>query len=244
MGITGVTLPRDPIQEQPTYDGALAAFEKQKPVRILFDNGAGGSSSRRPAARASSTRSPGFPVPGTEGAVVVLRAGRRAGRRAGDPQRADAFTMGRARASAHRTSPATRRRATNGLWTATPPYQWAQQPEGHRGVLREQAARRRTRPSLGAGAVRAWVRSSKRRTSTCRRRSPRSAPTARRRSCRAAGCAATSASSTRRRARPLEPVLSLRKRDVRPLPRTALRPGHDPALLRGPRLPGRARESA
>ena len=56
-------------------------------------------------------------------------------------------------------------------------------------------------------------------TSTSRPRSARSAPTARRRSCRAAGCAPTSASSTAARARTLEPVLSLRKRDVKPLPR-------------------------
>jgi hypothetical protein len=64
MGIDGVTLPPDPIQEQPTYDGALSAFEQLPPVRILFDNGAGGSrpgqrsrasrSRRRPAARGTS----------------------------------------------------------------------------------------------------------------------------------------------------------------------------------------------
>src|SRR3954466_5914029 len=42
MGVPGVTLPRDPIQEQPTYDGALAMFEQLPPVRVLFDNGAGG----------------------------------------------------------------------------------------------------------------------------------------------------------------------------------------------------------
>ena len=35
----------------------------------------------------------------------------------------------------------------------------------------------------------------------------------------------------------LEPVLSLRKRDAAPLPEGPLRQGHDPALLRGPRLP-------
>src|SRR3954471_21899078 len=42
MGINGVTLPPDPIQQQPTYDGALAAFEQLPSVRVLFDNGAGG----------------------------------------------------------------------------------------------------------------------------------------------------------------------------------------------------------
>jgi hypothetical protein len=36
-----ITLPLDPIQLQPTYAGALAAFEKIPEIRILFDNGAG-----------------------------------------------------------------------------------------------------------------------------------------------------------------------------------------------------------
>lgn len=38
-----VTLPPDPIQAMPTYELALAAFEAQPEVRILFDNGAGTS---------------------------------------------------------------------------------------------------------------------------------------------------------------------------------------------------------
>jgi predicted acyl esterase len=36
-----VTLPADPIQLQPTYALALAAFQKLPPVRVLFENGAG-----------------------------------------------------------------------------------------------------------------------------------------------------------------------------------------------------------
>ena len=36
-----INLPVDPIQLQPTYDLALAAFKAQPSVRVLFDNGAG-----------------------------------------------------------------------------------------------------------------------------------------------------------------------------------------------------------
>ncbi len=36
-----VTLPIDPIQLQPTYAGALAAFKAQPSIRVMFDNGAG-----------------------------------------------------------------------------------------------------------------------------------------------------------------------------------------------------------
>ncbi len=38
-----VTMPVDPIQMMPTYDLALAAFERQPQIRVLFENGAGTS---------------------------------------------------------------------------------------------------------------------------------------------------------------------------------------------------------
>ncbi len=50
-----VTLPPDPIQLQPTYQSALAAFEALPQVRVLFDNGAGKSP--------TLTSSPGDPYP-------------------------------------------------------------------------------------------------------------------------------------------------------------------------------------
>ena len=52
MGVPGVTLPHDPIRDQPTYEAAKSAFEALPRIRILFDNGAGGA--------------PGAPVPGFE----------------------------------------------------------------------------------------------------------------------------------------------------------------------------------
>ena len=59
MGVQGVGLPDDPIQQQPDYDSALAAFEAQPPVRVLFENGAGGARrgrrSRRSRARSSAS---------------------------------------------------------------------------------------------------------------------------------------------------------------------------------------------
>ena len=53
-----VTLPVDPIQLLPTYELALAEFEKQPMIRVLFDNGAGTSPT------GSST--PGNPYPAFE----------------------------------------------------------------------------------------------------------------------------------------------------------------------------------
>ena len=48
LGVQGVTLPDDPIQHEPDYASALAAFEALPQVRILFDNGAGSAVAGNP----------------------------------------------------------------------------------------------------------------------------------------------------------------------------------------------------
>src|SRR4249919_1432133 len=55
MGVPGVTLPHDPIQDQPDYQAALNAFQALPSVRVMFDNGAGGA--------------PGTPYPSFEAGV-------------------------------------------------------------------------------------------------------------------------------------------------------------------------------
>ena len=64
MGITGVTMPLDPIQLQPTYSTALAAFERLPSIRVLFDNGAGGLQPGHPVPGFERSW-PSFPIPGT-----------------------------------------------------------------------------------------------------------------------------------------------------------------------------------
>jgi predicted acyl esterase len=59
-----LTFPADPIQTEPTYDSALAAFEKLPPVRVLFDNGAGASP--------TGQKTPGDPYPGFEKSFSAL----------------------------------------------------------------------------------------------------------------------------------------------------------------------------
>lgn len=71
MGISNsaVVLPPDPIWAQPTYDGALAAFEALPQVRVLFDNGAGKGPAEAGQAGDPYASYEGnfstFPVPGT-----------------------------------------------------------------------------------------------------------------------------------------------------------------------------------
>ena len=103
MGVPGVTLPHDPIQDQPTYQAALNAFQAQPSIRVMFDNGAGGSSgSPYPAFERDFSR---FPIPEHAGAILVLRRRRLAhrqvteeGPQGGQPD----LHLGQGRPSGHR----------------------------------------------------------------------------------------------------------------------------------------------
>ena len=139
MGITGVTLPPDPIQLQPTYAGALAAFEQlpadPRPVR---------QRRRRPQ---PGQPQPGFeqsfasfPIPGTTARSWYL--GERAARSRDDPPAAGgggrvhverprpaADRLHRRHRGGHRAACGPRRRRTTGR----------RPPAGQRGVLPDQA---------------------------------------------------------------------------------------------------------
>ena len=83
MGIPGVTMPPDPIQTQPTYAGAKAAFEQLKPIRVLFDNGAGGSQPGQPQPGFEQSF-PSFPIPGTAARFWYLSGSGALGNNAAD----------------------------------------------------------------------------------------------------------------------------------------------------------------
>jgi predicted acyl esterase len=155
MGVPGVQLPPDPIQEEPSYAAALAAFEAQPPVRVLFDNGAGGSV-------------PGAPVPGFEHSFGRFPpAGTRArswylssdgalsDARPAAPG-ADAFT---ARPAARPATSFTGDTGVGGLWTATPAYRWLAPPPGT-AVAYATAPLAADTVVLGGGALQAWIRAS------------------------------------------------------------------------------------
>ncbi|MGN6258421.1 MAG: CocE/NonD family hydrolase [Solirubrobacterales bacterium] len=157
MGIEGVTLPPDPIQLQPTYETALAAFENLKPVRVLFDSGAGGLSPGMPYP--SFEKSFGeFPVPGTEAKAWYLAPH---GSLRGKPPvglGADEFTWD-AGALPKTDFSGNTGSGEGGLWTATPSYHWEQSPPGS-AVSYLTAPLETNTTVIGAGAVNVWVRSS------------------------------------------------------------------------------------
>jgi predicted acyl esterase len=215
MGISGVTLPPDPIQQEPTYDGALAAFEKLPSIRVLFDNGAGGSQPGQPLPgfERSFAR---FPVPGTTARSWFLSSGGALGDR--PPARAgvSAFTWD---ANARPLTDFTGDTAAGdgGLWTATPPYRWTPSPAGAAASFTTAPLGANT-TVIGAGALRAWIRSS---TPNVDLQATISEvrPDGKETFVQGGWLRANERKLDKRQSTLLEPVLSLRARDVRPLRR-------------------------
>ncbi|MGN6781958.1 MAG: CocE/NonD family hydrolase [Marmoricola sp.] len=236
-----ITLPPDPIQLQPTYDTALAAFEKLPSVRVLFDNGAGASPLGSHTAgdpypgyeRSFST----FPVPGTQarswylGAHGTLRDARTSTGQVIDRYRPDA-----------RAVPAndfTGSTGSGGLWGNASQWSWHWVPNRHGTALSYVSAPLRHDVTVvGAGSVRLWVRSS--------------APDVDLQATvsevhdghetfvqdgwlRASDRALARGSHNifRQASTPLEPVLSMRPADVRPMPRNRFVPLTIPLYFQG-----------
>jgi uncharacterized protein len=155
-GVPDVTLPDDPIQGRGSYAEALAAFEAQPPVRVLFDNGAGSATAGKPV--------PGYersfarlPVPGTTARTWFIDADGALGDTPAATAGADAFTWDPTARPATDFSGNTSG-GEDGLWTAAPPYRWQQPPLGTAAAY-VSAPLVADVTVIGAGAVQAWVRS-------------------------------------------------------------------------------------
>jgi uncharacterized protein len=155
MGISGVTLPTDPIQQQPDYASALAAFEALPSVRVLFDTGAGAA--------------PGLPVPAFErsfarfpAAVTEARSwylGKKGElRKVAGQNGAEQFIWDDA-ARPPTNFTGNTGGGPGGLWTAAPNYNWAQSPAG-KALSYVSSPLKSDVAVLGAGAVEVWMRSS------------------------------------------------------------------------------------
>ena len=155
MGVPGVTLPPDPIQGRASYADARAAFEALPSVRVLFDNGAGGVTpgAPGPAFEQSFAR---WPLPGTSARSWYLGAG-------------GALTDAKPTAGSTDTFAWTRRTTDftggntgpGGLWTATPNYHWTD-PAAGTAASYVTAPLAANTTVVGGGAVYAWIRSSAR----------------------------------------------------------------------------------
>jgi predicted acyl esterase len=157
-----VTLPVDPIQAQPTYQLALAAFEKLPRVQVLFDNGAGTSPT------GSSTPGdpyPGFehdfskyPVPGTTAKTWYLGP---AGILGGRPPASEGVDWYTSDANAVPLTDYGTNTGSGGLWGNASQWQWnwVQNPTG-KAVSYVSAPLTADTAAVGSGAVDLWVRTS------------------------------------------------------------------------------------
>ena len=195
LGVSGVTLPDDPIQHEPTLRSGAGrvpaaaddpgAVRQRCRRRVPGAYPCPGSSTRSRASRCPARRPARgtWDPPGRWLAVRLPRAGKR--------------RSNGARPSCHRLLGQHRRgRAVGGHADLS----LAAKPVGHVRVVRVGAAEVQHR-RVRRGALCSCGSCPPPATSICRRRSPRCVRTARRRSCRTAGCGRASESSTRARAR-------------------------------------------
>jgi uncharacterized protein len=157
LGVPGVTLPDDPIQQQPDYESALAAFEGLPRARVLFDNGAGAAQGAPVAAFERSFKR--FPPPATRARSWYLANGSRLERKAGK-HGADRFRWDPDARPPTDFSGDTGA-GPGGIWTASPAYEWTQSPA--RRALSYVGPRLDSDTAVvGAGTLQVWVRSSAR----------------------------------------------------------------------------------
>jgi uncharacterized protein len=157
FGITGMTLPPDPIQLMPTYDLAKAAFEAQPPIRVLFDNGVGNSNAGWPYPGFERSFS-SWPIPGTTARSWYLAPSGALANQLPANTAANAFTWD-AHARPLTDFSGNTGAGEGGLWTATPNYQWTQDPD-RSAVAYVTAPLSSDAAVVGAGRVDVWVRSS------------------------------------------------------------------------------------
>jgi len=157
LGVNGVTLPADPIQQQPTYASALSAFQRLAPVRVLFDNGAGGAQPGYPSPGFERSFSR-FPIPGTQARSWYLGPGGALTASSPTLGGADRFHW-----SSHARPAADFSGADDaspgGLWLPTPTYHWLPNPAGTAASYVSAPLRSNTMV-IGAGAVHLWIKAS------------------------------------------------------------------------------------
>jgi uncharacterized protein len=157
-----VTLPPDPIQEKPTYETALSAFEALPEIRVLFDNGAGASptggttpGNPYPAFEQSFSA---FPIPGTTAESWYLGPEGTLGEQPATAEGVDSYTSD---ASASPLTDYSTNAGPGGLWGDASQWEWNwAQPTTGSAVSYVSAPLSGDTTAIGAGAVNLWVQSS------------------------------------------------------------------------------------
>jgi predicted acyl esterase len=157
MGINDVTLPPDPIQAQPSYAAALSAFQALKPIRVMFDNGAGSATpgAPYPAFEQSFSR---FPIPGTHARSFYLSTNGALSAGPATSASSDEFTW-KPKARSLTSFSGNDGGSPGGLWTTTPAYHWQVNPAGTAASYVSAPLTANT-VVIGGGAVQLWIKAS------------------------------------------------------------------------------------
>jgi hypothetical protein len=158
-----ITLPSDPIQEQPTYEKALEEFEKLPEIRILFDNGAG----EAPLGGTTAAGNPypgyehtfsAFPIPGTIAQSWYFGPGGTLNEQKPATEGVDKYTSN---ANATPLTDYSSNTGGGGLWSDAEKweYNWVQNPAGT-AVSYVTPPLTTNTTAIGGGAVKLWVKSS------------------------------------------------------------------------------------
>ena len=157
-----VTLPADPIQQQPSYESALSEFEALPAIRVLFDNGAGTSPT---GSTTAGDPYPGFeqsfskfPIPGTTPRTWYFGPNGTLTDQKPAAEGVDSYTSD---ATATPLTDYGANTGTGGLWGNASEWEWnwVQPPAGSAvSYVSEPLASDTT--AVGAGAVHLWVKSS------------------------------------------------------------------------------------
>jgi predicted acyl esterase len=163
LGISGLTLPPDPIQQIPAYKPALRAYEKIPAIRVLFDNGAGEDPSGQvtsgdpyPAFERSFSK---FPIPGTVAQTWYLASG--GGLTAAPPSAPETDSFALSPRALPATDYASANTSVGGLWgnAADWGWNWQQNPAGT-AVSYISAPLTQNTTVIGGGAAHVWIEAS------------------------------------------------------------------------------------
>ena len=156
FGFPNATLPPDRFDAFPSHAAALAAYEAEPPVRVLWENGAG-KNPGEPYATAETLHDD-WPVPGTEQRTWFLQPDGRLADAA--PDIADTEPRGE---SSYVFDPTTKRESTfdgstEAIWKTTPDVHWEPLTEGNSlSFVTDELA---TETAMaGWGSVDLWLRS-------------------------------------------------------------------------------------
>ncbi|MEP9361913.1 CocE/NonD family hydrolase [Nocardioides sp. CN2-186] len=157
-GVDGLSLPKGMDFSGLNYQQALRKFEAQKPVRILFEEGAAdGQPSGSPLPRFSKSFGSWPIASATPTSWFLTPDGALAGKA---PTVAAADTTPRSYTADPSALPATTYTgSSSGIWAAHPTYDWRQIPAG-KGLGWITAPLRKTVVTIGTGSLDLWVRSS------------------------------------------------------------------------------------